>query len=75
MIIGPSFNPEHGLFGTDDNPYDLTYTRYTLEAAISAAGILGVDKALVERFERNLTLIPDYHLTPDPPPETVLKRF
>ena len=66
MIIGPSFNPEHGLFGTDDNPYDLTYTRYTLEAAISAAGILGVDKALVERFERNLTLIPDYHLTPDP---------
>jgi len=65
-IIGPSYNPEHGPFGTDDNPYDLAYVRYTLEAAIAAARALGVDQALARRLRRKLALIPAYHTTPDP---------
>ena len=65
-IVGPSFNPEHGPFGTDDNPNDLAYARYTLEAAITAAQVLGVDEKLAKRFRSNLARIPAYHTTPDP---------
>jgi hypothetical protein len=65
-ILGPSYNPEHGPFGTYDNPYDLAYTRYTLEAAVTAAEILAVDTDLVKRFQRSLALLVDYHQTPDP---------
>ncbi len=65
-IIGPSYNPEHGLFGTDDNPYDLAYVRYTLNAAIRSAQILNLDKDLVNRFKRNLAIVPPYHTAPDP---------
>ncbi len=68
-IIGPSYNPEHGRFGTDDNPYDLAYVRYTLNAAITSAEILKLDKDLVKRFKRNLAIVPPYHTTPDPEQE------
>ena len=63
-IIGRSFNPEHGPFGTDDNPYDLAYVRYTLEAAITAAKVLGVDEKPVRRFRHNLARTPAYHTIP-----------
>lgn len=65
-IVGPSYSPEHGPFGTDDNPYDLAYTRYTLDAAIEAAEILKVDPALVARWKRSRDLLPPYPSFKDP---------
>ena len=44
--FGPSFSPEHGGFGVYNVPFDLAYARYTLQAAIAAAGELNCDKEL-----------------------------
>jgi hypothetical protein len=64
--LGPSFSPEHGPFGTDNNPYDLAYVRYTFTAAIEAARILDRDRDLMARITRMQKLLPSYPTAPDP---------
>lgn len=61
--IGPSYNPEHGPFGTYNNPVDLAYFRFLLGVASEAAGILGRDDALVGRWQKQLTRVPAYETT------------
>jgi len=61
--IGPSYNPEHGPFGTFNNPVDIAYFRFLLGAAIEAAGLLGRDAQLVARWARQLARVPDYETT------------
>jgi len=58
--FGPSYSPEHGKFGVSDVPFDLAYARFTLKAAITAAGELGRDADLVARFRKAILLLPDY---------------
>lgn len=62
--IGPSFNPEHGPFGTFNNPVDIAYFRFLLQAASDAARLLGRDEALVERWQQALEVVPAYETTP-----------
>jgi hypothetical protein len=62
---GPSCSPEHGGFGVYNVPFDLAYARYTIKAAISAAGELDCDQALVERFKKAIALLPEYPTAPD----------
>lgn len=62
--IGPSYNPEHGPFGTFNNPVDITYFRFLLDAAGEAARLLGRDEKLAERWRFQLSRIPDYETTP-----------
>jgi hypothetical protein len=62
--IGPSFNPEHGPFGTFNNPVDLCYFRFLLGAAAEAARRLDRDAALAGRWLRQRSRVPDYETTP-----------
>jgi hypothetical protein len=62
---GPSYSPEHGKFGESDVTFDLAYARFTLRAAITAAGELGRDADLVARFRKAIELLPDYPTAPD----------
>ncbi len=71
--LGPSVSPEHwGWTKNLDRNYncafDIAMIRYTLNAAIEAAGILGRDGDLVERFQQALKRLPDYptHGNQDP---------
>lgn len=63
--LGPSYSPEHGKFGVVNVPFDLAYARYTLTAAVTAAGQLGRDAELVERFRNAIELLPPYPTAPD----------
>jgi hypothetical protein len=63
--FGPSYSPEHGKFGVENVPFDLAYARYTLNAAIAAAGELGRDTDLASRFRKAIRLLPDYPTAPD----------
>lgn len=62
--LGPSYNPEHGPFGTFNNPVDIAYFRYLFNAAIEAARILDRDAKLSERWTSQLARVPDYETTP-----------
>ena len=68
VILGPSYSPEHRDFGIDNCPCDIAYARFSFEAAIAAAGILGRDAELVARFKRQLTRLPPYPVTSEPEP-------
>ncbi|MCY2990079.1 MAG: hypothetical protein NTY19_19725 [Planctomycetota bacterium] len=68
VILGPSYSPEHRGFGIDNCPCDIAYARFSLEAAIAAAGILNQDAALVARFQGQLARLPEYPVTPEPEP-------
>ena len=63
--FGPSYSPEHGGFGVANVPFDIAYARFTLSAAITAAGELGRDRELSARFRRALDLLPSYPTVPD----------
>jgi hypothetical protein len=63
--FGPSYSPEHGGFGVENVPFDLAYARFTLAAAIAAAGELGRDAELAERFRKAIDLLPPYPAAPD----------
>ena len=63
--FGPSYSPEHGEFGVENVPFDLAYARFTLHAAIAAAGELGRDAELSGRFRKAIDLLPSYPTAPD----------
>ncbi len=58
--IGPSYNPEHGPFGSFNNPVDVAYFDFLLSAASEAAGLLGRDAALVARWKKAHAQVPRY---------------
>lgn len=63
--LGPSYSPEHGNFGVANVPFDLAYARFTLNAAITAAGELHCDPDLVDRCRKTIERLPDYPTAPD----------
>jgi hypothetical protein len=62
--IGPSYNPEHGPFGTFNNPVDIAYFNFLLHAASEAAGLLQCDEDLVRRWHQALAVVPVYETAP-----------
>ncbi len=66
VLLGPSYNPEHGKFGTYSNPYDLTYVRLTLNAAIEFSEVLGVDKTLRDVWRTNYERLVPFYTVADP---------
>ena len=62
--LGPSYNPEHGPFGTFNNPVDIAYFRFLLATAAEAAGLLNRDAKLAARWKRQLARVPAYETTP-----------
>ena len=63
--FGPSYSPEHGRFGVGNVPFDLAYARFTLTAAIAAAGELDRDRETAVRFRKARELLPPYPTAPD----------
>lgn len=63
--FGPSYSPEHGKFGVENVPFDIAYARFSLNAAIAAAGELGRDDELAARFRKALDLLPPYPTAAD----------
>lgn len=61
--LGPSYNPEHGPFGTFNNPADIAYFRFLFATAAEAAGLLNRDAKLAERWKRQLARVPAYETT------------
>ena len=66
--LGPSVSPEHwgwteNLDRNYDCAFDIAMARYTLEAAIEAAGILLCDADLVQQWREALPLLPPYPAT------------
>ena len=62
--IGPSYNPEHGPFGTYNNPVDIAYFRFLLTVAGEAARLLNRDAKLARRWADQLKRVGDYETTP-----------
>lgn len=62
--IGPSYNPEHGPFGTFNNPVDIAYFRFLFDAAARAAETLSRDAPLVSRWRTARARVPDYEIAP-----------
>jgi hypothetical protein len=60
VILGPSYSPEHGPFGTDNNPFDIAFTTSLLEAFIEASSILGRDAELADRCRKAIREMPAY---------------
>jgi alpha-L-fucosidase 2 len=58
--IGPSYNPEHGPFGSFNNPVDIAYFRFLLETASEAAQLLNQDEKQVKRWQDTRAVLPDY---------------
>lgn len=58
--LGPSYDPENSPFGIDNSPYDIAYARYTLDAAVKAANVLGRDASLVTRLTAARAKLPGY---------------
>lgn len=77
FIIGPSFFPENGCFGQDNNSYDIAYITYCFNAAKEAASILNTDAALVTRISNALNAMPSYSTVADPNQsnQTVLEEW
>jgi len=65
-IIGPSFFPENGNFGQDNNSYDIAYITYCFNATKEAAGILKTDAALITRITNVQNAMPYYSTVSDP---------
>jgi len=61
--IGPSYNPEHGPFGSFNNPVDIAYFRFLLDVAAESARLLNRDKDLAQRWTHQRTRVPDYETT------------
>lgn len=68
LVFGPTYSPEHWNWGRDDGTCDIAFARMTLKAAIEGATKLGVDAALVTRWQQTLARIPDYPRTSGPSP-------
>jgi len=71
--LGPSVSPEHwgwtkNLDRNFDCTFDIALMRYTLEAAIEAAGILAEENSLMQRFQTALARLPYYPETDTTPP-------
>jgi len=67
VVLGPSVSPEHWgwtpRFERNRNcAFDIAMVRYTLEAAIEAAGTLGRDPDLAARWRKALDRLPPYPL-------------
>jgi len=60
VILGPSYSPEHGPFGTDNNPFDIAFTLNLFEAFIKASSILGRDAELAARCRKAIAEMPEY---------------
>lgn len=74
--LGPSVSPEHwgwtkNLERNYDCTFDIALIRYTLKAAIEAAGLLGEDAALADRLCKVMARLPDYPETDTEPPIVV----
>jgi len=70
--LGPSVSPEHWgwtrhLERNYNGSFDIALIRYILRAAVEAAGLVGRDEHLVERFKTALQRLPDYPLSSDEP--------
>ncbi|NLP10867.1 hypothetical protein GX408_10785 [bacterium] len=70
--LGPSVSPEHWgwtrhLERNYNCSFDIALIRYILRAAVEAAGLVGRDEPLVERFKTALQRLPDYPLSSDEP--------
>ncbi len=66
--LGPSVSPEHwgwtaNLDRNYDCAFDIALVRYTLEAAIEAAGVLETDEDLAAQWRAALQLLPPYPIT------------
>jgi len=65
IMLGPTVSPEHHGWTPNfarnyDCTFDIAMVRYTLNAAIEGAGILGRDAPLVARWEQTLSVLPNY---------------
>lgn len=74
--LGPSVSPEHWgwtkhLARNYYCAFDIAMVRYTLEAAVEAAGMLDADATLVKRWRDVLEMLPPYPMSPDKPPVVV----
>ncbi|MBN8456995.1 MAG: hypothetical protein J0M04_04050 [Verrucomicrobia bacterium] len=63
--IGPTYFAETGEFGVSKSSYDIVFIKFTLNAAIRAARLMGNPK-LAERCTANLATLPDYPIETDP---------
>jgi hypothetical protein len=63
IVFGPTYSPEHWTLGRDDGTCDIAFARLALKAAVEGAGLLGVDAALVARWQQTLAKLPDYPRT------------
>ena len=72
VLLGPSFSPEHGNFGTDNNPYDISFIGYTFDAAIQAATTLGCDEGMAVRWRKMRGLLPACPTAPGPGEQPVV---
>ncbi len=62
-ILGPSFSPEHGDFGTYNCAFDIAFITSTFHSTLEAIQILNVDSLFVERIKQNMRLIPELPLS------------
>lgn len=65
VLLGPSVSPEHhgwapGLSRNYNCAFDIAMIRFTLNAAIEGAVLLGEDEGLVKRCRAALKRLPDY---------------
>ncbi|MEI7903080.1 MAG: glycoside hydrolase family 95-like protein [bacterium] len=67
-LLGPTMSPEHHHFGEFNSTVDIAYIRYTLDAAIEAAGILKRDAGLADQCRAALAVLPDYPVAAGPEP-------
>ena len=63
VLLGPSYNPEHGPMGINNCPFDIAYVHYTFDAFIQAAGELERDAELVDQCRKYKALLSDYPTT------------
>ncbi len=66
VLLGPSYNPEHGGFGTDNNPLDIAFVSNLLEAFTQASAIVGGDAELAGRCGELLKRMPTYPTAESP---------
>ena len=76
VILAPSFSPERWSLTEDfrynrNCAFDIAFVQHTLKAAIEAAGILGRDGELADRFKTQLQRLPDYPTTKGSEPVVV----
>ncbi|WP_242132489.1 glycosyl hydrolase family 95 catalytic domain-containing protein [Aestuariivivens marinum] len=58
-ILGPSYSPEHGDFGTFNSAFDIAFIRSTFKSTLEAIALLELDTDLEHRIKENVLLIPD----------------